>query len=114
MPDTPRPDTPLPFRLRAALAAPAGWPPDVLPNQVITAAHINAIRDSVYQWPGDVNGGNHTLSNVNRVNATGVLADPTTTAGDLISRGAATLGRFPIGAAGQVLTVDLALPGKLK
>jgi len=110
MSDTPRP----PFRLRDALAVPAGWPPDVLPNQIITAAHINAVKASVYAWPGDVDGKNHTLSNVNLVNATGVLADPTTAAGDLIARGPVALGAFAIGAAGQVLTVDLAAPQKLK
>src|SRR4249919_1170107 len=104
MSDTPRP----PFRLRDALAVPAGWPPDVLPNQIITAAHINAIKASVYAWPGDVDGMNHTLSNVHLTNATGVLADPTTTPGDLISRGASAIGRFPVGGAGQVLTVDTA------
>lgn len=112
MPDVP--DTPLPFRLRSALAAPAGWPPDVLPNQIITAAHINAIRSSAYAWPGDVDGQFHTLRNVNLVGVTGVLADPTTTAGDLIARDAATIGRFPIGAAGQVLTVDTAQPAKMR
>jgi hypothetical protein len=104
-----------PFRLRAvAPAAPAGWPPDVSPNQVIASGHINNIRSSVYAWPGDVDGQNHTLSNVHLVNATGVLADPTTAAGDLIARGAAAIGRLPIGSAGQVLTVDAAQPQMMR
>jgi hypothetical protein len=113
MPDNP-PLLPAPFRLRTPLAAPPGWPPDVAPNQIIASSHINAIRDSVFAWPGDVDGQNHTLSNVVLVNAVGVLSDPTTTAGDLIARGAAAIARLPVGAAGQVLTVDLAAPQKLK
>jgi hypothetical protein len=46
-----------------AKAAPPGFPPDVAPNQIIAAAHINAIRDSVAIWPGNVDGGGFTLSN---------------------------------------------------
>lgn len=54
-----------PFMLRpAARAAPPGFPPDVAPNQIIYAAHINAIRDSVAVWPGNVDGNLKTLSNV--------------------------------------------------
>jgi hypothetical protein len=93
---------------------PAGWPADVAPNQIITAAHINAIRSSVYAWPGDVDGQGHTLSNVHLAGATGVLTDPTTTAGDILARDGAALGRFGVGAAGQVLTVDAAAPAKLR
>jgi hypothetical protein len=104
-----------PFRLRAgALVVPTGWPPDVSPNQVIASGHINNIRSSVYAWPGDVDGQNHTLSNVHLVNATGVLVDPTTAAGDLIARGTAGIGRLPIGSAGQVLTVDAAQPQMMR
>jgi hypothetical protein len=111
MPDKP---SRAPFRLREARVAPPGWPPDIAPNQIIAASHINAIRDSVYAWPGDVDGQNHVLRNVALVNATGVLADPTTAAGDLIARGAAALGRLPVGGDGQVLTADAAQPLKLK
>jgi hypothetical protein len=104
-----------PFRLRAgAQAVPTGWPPDVNPNELIASSHINFIRSSVYAWPGDVDGQNHTLSNVHLVNATGVLADPTTAAGDLIARDAAAIGRLPIGTAGQVLTVDAAQPQMMR
>lgn len=54
-----------PFMLRpAARAAPPGFPPDVAPNQIIYAAHINAIRDSAAVWPGNVDGNLKTLSNV--------------------------------------------------
>ena len=104
----------IPVRLRPRAIVPSGWPPDVAPNQIITAAHINAIRSSVYAWPGDVDGQGHTLSNVHLAGATGVLSDPTTTAGDLIARDGSAIGRFAIGAAGQVLTVDLAQPAKLR
>src|SRR4249919_3906647 len=104
----------VPVRLRPRAIVPTGWPPDVAPNQIITAAHINAIRSSVYAWPGDVDGQGHTLSNVHLAGVTGVLADPTTTAGDLIARGASAIGRLAVGTLGQVLTVDTALPAKLK
>lgn len=54
-----------PFILRPiARAAPPGFPPDVAPNQIIHAAHINAIRDSVAIWPGNVDGNNKDLTNV--------------------------------------------------
>lgn len=104
----------IPVKLRPRAAVPSGWPPDVSPNQVITAAHINAIRSSVYAWPGDVDGQGHTLSNVHLAGATGVLTDPTTTAGDILARDGSALGRFGVGAAGQVLTVDPAQPAKLR
>lgn len=104
----------LPFRLRETFALPLGWPPDVAPNQVIASAHINQIRTSVAQWPADVDGMSHNLSNVHLVNATGVMTDPTTTAGDLITRNATVLARFPLGANGQVLTVDTAQATKLR
>ena len=52
-----------PFSLRPR-AAPPGFPPDAGANQVIYASHINAIRDSVALWPGDVNAQGHVLSNV--------------------------------------------------
>src|SRR5436190_7035521 len=106
---------PVPFRLRAApVAVPTGYPPDVNPNEIITASHINAIRTSVYAWPGDVDGQSHNLSNVHLINATGVMVDPTTTAGDLIVRDATAPARLPAGTNGQVLIVDTALPAKLK
>lgn len=104
-----------PFRLRAPRAPSSpGWPPDVAPNQVIFASHINLIRDSVADWPGDVNAHGHTLRNVILEGVTGVMTDPTTTPGDLIARGAAVTERLGIGAQGHVLTIDTALPGKLK
>jgi hypothetical protein len=103
-----------PFHLRALAAPPPGWPPDVQPGEIIRAAHINVVRDSVYAWPGDVDGQFHTLRNVNLVNATGVLTDPTTTAGDLLVRGPAALTRLPVGTQGQVLTVDTALPDRIR
>ena len=109
--DTPR----VPFVLPRAVPIAPGWPPDVAPNAVILSSHINLIRDSPALWPGDVDAQGHWLRNVKLENVTGVLVDPTTTAGDLIARGAlAAPERLPVGAAGQVLTVDLALPQKLK
>lgn len=44
---------------------------------------------------------------------TTILFDPTTTAGDMFYRGASTLGRLPIGSAGQVLGVSAGLPAWL-
>lgn len=113
--DRVRQPVPLPFRLRDAMALPIGWPPDVAPNQVITSTHINQIRSSVAQWPADVDGMGHWLRNVKLENVTGVMVDPTTTAGDLLVRdaGAAPV-RFPIGTQGQVLTVNTAVASKLK
>ena len=108
-------DLVVPFRFRAPRAPSApGWPPDVAPNQVIFASHINLIRDSVADWPGDVDAHNHVLRNVTLEGVTGVMTDPTTTPGDLIARGAAAIERLGVGTAGQVLTADPALPGKLK
>lgn len=104
----------LPFRLRETLALPIGWPPDVAPNQVIASAHINQIRTSVAQWPADVDGMNHWLRNVHLENVTGVMPDPTTTAGDLITRNVTSVTRFPAGTQGQVLTVDTAQATKLR
>src|SRR5215471_7375207 len=45
--------------------------------------------------------GDYTVAQI-----TGALADPTTTKGDLLVRGAATVNRFGVGADGQVLTAD--------
>jgi hypothetical protein len=105
----------LPFRLRETLALPIGWPPDVAPNQVIASSHINSIRTSVAQWPADVDGMGHWLRNAKLENVTGVMVDPTTTAGDLITRDAtAAPVRFPIGVQNQVLMVDIAQPTKLR
>jgi hypothetical protein len=104
-----------PFRLRAPRTPSApGWPPDVAPNQIIHATHINTIRDSVADWPGDVNAGGHKLSNVVLEGVAGVMVDPMTTPGDLIARGATATGRLGVGANAEVLTVDTSLPGKLK
>ena len=106
---------PSPFRLRALSGPPApGWPPDVAPNDIIYASHINLIRDSPAKWPGDVDGQNHWLRNVKLENVTGVMTDPTTTAGDLVVRDATAIARLPVGTNGQVLTADPSLPGKLK
>jgi len=108
----PAPDV---FRLRAPLAVPPGWPADVAPNQIIFAQHLNDIRDSVYAWPGDVDAQTHTLANVNLVNATGVMHDPMTAAGDLIVRDGTGPARLAVSAtAGQVLTADPAQPLKVK
>jgi hypothetical protein len=63
--------TEVPFQLGTPRAAPAGFPPDVAPNGIVYAAHINAIRDSVAKWPGDVDGQGHILRNVTLVNVTG-------------------------------------------
>jgi hypothetical protein len=46
---------------------PAGWPPDVAPRDLITAAHINTVKASVYQWPGAVNGGGFALVNTGNI-----------------------------------------------
>jgi len=106
---------PSPFRLRALSGPPApGWPPDVAPNDIIYASHINLIRDSPAKWPGDVDAQNHWLRNVKLENVTGVMTDPTTTAGDLVVRDATAIARLPVGTNGQVLTADPSLPGKLK
>ena len=51
-----------PFLLREITPfGPAGFPPDVAPNGIIFASHINAIRDSVGLWPGHVNAQGHDL-----------------------------------------------------
>jgi hypothetical protein len=44
----------------------------------------------------------------------GVLNDPLTTEGDLLTRSATAPTRLPIGTTGQVLTVDTAISGKVK
>lgn len=103
-------DVPVPFRLRTRAAPPPGWPPDVAPNQIITAAHMNLVRDSVYAWPGDVDGQFHTLRNVNLQNVMGVVVDPTTAEGDLIVRGDAGLESLAVGAEGSVLVVGSGFP----
>jgi hypothetical protein len=46
---------------------PAGWPPDVAPRDLITAAHINTVKASVYAWPGEVNAGGFRLINTGNV-----------------------------------------------
>lgn len=40
------------------------WPPDVADGQIILASHINAIRNSVITWQGDVNAANFGLNNI--------------------------------------------------
>jgi hypothetical protein len=63
-----------PFMLRpVARAAPPGFPPDVAPNQIIYAAHINAIRDSVAVWPGNVDGNGKILSNIAAISVSGAI-----------------------------------------
>ena len=37
------------------------WPVDVADGQVLLAAHVNAIKESVKFWPGDVNGSGQLL-----------------------------------------------------
>ena len=55
--------------------APPGFPADVAPNQIIFASHINAIRDSVALWPGDVNGNAKNLTGVALMSASVVAAN---------------------------------------
>jgi len=43
------------------------WPADVADGQVILAAQINAIRNSVQTWPGDVDAGAYKLTNAGGV-----------------------------------------------
>ena len=44
------------------------WPPDVVDGvDVIAAAHINSIRDSVRTWPGDVSAAGYKLTNTGDV-----------------------------------------------
>jgi hypothetical protein len=38
------------------------WPPDKVDGEVILAAHINAIRDSVQTWQGHVSANNFSLT----------------------------------------------------
>ena len=57
----------VPMRLIMPRAVPAGWPPDVVPRQLIESAHINKIRDSVHTWPGDINANRKTLSQVGQI-----------------------------------------------
>jgi hypothetical protein len=113
MPEIPK--LPIPVRTQLGLqAVPVGWPPDVNPNQLIASGQINAIRSSVYAWPGDVDAQNHHLRNVILDNPQGVLSDPTTTKGDLIARGAAALTRLAVGVNGQVLVADSTQPLGMK
>ena len=59
-----------PFLLREITPfGPAGFPPDVAPNGIIFASHINAIRDSVGLWPGHVNAQGHNLAGVAAITA---------------------------------------------
>ena len=57
MPDTAR----FTFTFGEPRAVPAGWPPDVAPHDIITANHMNAVKTSVYQWPGNVDAGGFRL-----------------------------------------------------
>lgn len=43
------------------------WPPDVSDGQVILASHINAIKNSVITWQGDVNAGTFSLTGLNTI-----------------------------------------------
>lgn len=93
-----------PFMLRpAARAAPPGFPPDVAPNQIIYAAHINAIRDSVAVWPGNVNGNGKTLSGAASIGSAIVETPKLQSAADLtFNVGAGYPERVRLTAAGNV------------
>ena len=45
------------------------WPVDVADGQVILASHINAIKDSVQTWQGNVNANGWSVSNAVNVQA---------------------------------------------
>ena len=57
------------------------------------------------KWTGAIDAGGQTLSNVV---IAGMMTDPTTTKGDLITRTATALARVPIGTDGSILTADAA------
>lgn len=40
------------------------WPVDVADGQILLAAHVNAIKNSVATWQGDVNANNFAINNV--------------------------------------------------
>jgi hypothetical protein len=44
------------------------WPADVADGQIIAAAHINAIKNSVATWQGNVDAGQFALNNLSAVN----------------------------------------------
>jgi hypothetical protein len=48
------------------------WPPDLADGQVLTAAHVNSIKNSVSTWGGDVNASNYQLNNVGQIHMTGL------------------------------------------
>lgn len=51
------------------------WPPDVSDGQIILASHINAIKNSVSTWPGDVDAGQTwSLRGANHITLAGVPA----------------------------------------
>lgn len=43
------------------------WPNNVSAGQVITSAHINAIKNAIATWGGDIAAGGYTLSNVGKL-----------------------------------------------
>jgi hypothetical protein len=55
------------------LVVPPGWPLDVASHEIISAAYTNAVKASVYAWPGDVDAQNHKLKNVVLEGVTGAL-----------------------------------------
>src|SRR5512145_2152626 len=89
-----------PFMLRpAARAAPPGFPPDVAPNQIIYASHINAIRDSVAVWPGNVDGNGKNLSGVAAITATGAITGGSVSTGAITATTITTTGHVGFGVA---------------
>lgn len=58
-------------------------PANVTAGQVITAAHINNIKDSIFVWPDHVNAGGNGLSNVSHVQANASALPSTPTAGTI-------------------------------
>ena len=81
------------------------------PTDKIHAVDLNNLANDIRNWGGDVNGGGYTLYNCL---IAGILADPTTTVGDLIVHGPGTPGalqRLPVGASnGLALVVDNTQP----
>jgi hypothetical protein len=43
------------------------WPPDLADGQVLTAAHVNAIRNGLFFWQGEVNANSNALINLSRI-----------------------------------------------
>lgn len=45
------------------------FPPLVVSDEIISAAHVNSIRNALLTWPGDVSAGTHNLSDVGALGA---------------------------------------------